>query len=219
LKKKNSSFSDNNWLILCFAIFFTQIFNTLFKEKLLPIYSDIDIIEEYLSTRKTTYFNILYKRYGRKVYAKCIYLLKDEDSANDAVQDIFIKILLNLENFERKAQFSTWVYSITYNYCIDYLRKKKKEQMLFADENEQTKEIAQDESPDALLLEIDVERLSYILDEMNTEDKTILLMKYQDDMMIKEIAVILNKTESAIKMKLKRAKERALQIYKSHYKD
>jgi RNA polymerase sigma factor (sigma-70 family) len=203
---------------LCFNIQNTN-FIILIKEKLLSIYSDIEIIEVYLTTRKTSYFNILYKRYGRKVYAKCIYLLKDEDSANDAVQDIFIKILLNLENFERKAQFSTWVYSITYNYCIDFLRKKKKEQLLFAVETEQTKEIAQEESPDALLLEIDVDRLRYILDELPTEDKTILLMKYQDDMMIKEIAVTLDKTESAIKMKLKRAKEKALQIYKSHYKD
>ncbi len=191
----------------------------MLQEKLFLFYSDVEIIESYLSTRKTNYFNILYKRYGKKVYAKCIYLLKDEDSANDAVQDIFIKILMNLENFEKKSQFSTWIYSITYNYCIDYLRKRKKEQLLFAEENEQSKEVAQEELPDALLLEIDVERLRYILDELPTEDKTILLMKYQDDMMIKEIAITLNKTESAIKMKLKRAKEKALQIYRSHYKD
>ena len=67
--------------------------------------------------------------------------------------------------------------------------------------------------PDTELLEIEVERLKEVLERLRPDDRAILLMKYQDDMQIKEIAAALNKTESAIKMKIKRAKHKAQKIY------
>ena len=70
----------------------------------------------------------------------------------------------------------------------------------------------QDDIPDETLLEMETKQLKQLLDQMPTGDKTILLMKYQDDLSIKEIADALNKSESAVKMKLKRAKEKAQQL-------
>lgn len=70
----------------------------------------------------------------------------------------------------------------------------------------------QEEIPDEALLEIETRQLKNILDKMSLGDKSLLLMKYQDDMSIKEMAVVLNKSESAVKMKLKRAKEKAQQL-------
>jgi RNA polymerase sigma factor (sigma-70 family) len=66
---------------------------------------------------------------------------------------------------------------------------------------------------------MEVKRLKVVLERLPLDDHTILLMKYQDEMSIKEIADILKKTESAVKMKLKRAKEKSQEIYMSLYKD
>lgn len=178
--------------------------------------SDIEAIQEYLRTKQPLYFNILYKKYSTKVYSKCLSLLRDEGLAKDATQDIFIKIFLNLAKFGAQSKFSTWVYSITYNYCIDIIRKKKKMRNIFSDEMENPPDIIE-EVPDAELLAIEVSRLKVILDKIPVGDKMVLLMKYQDEMQIKEVAGVLGKTESAIKMKIKRAKHKAQLVYKELY--
>jgi len=174
--------------------------------------TDSELIQGFLNTRKQEYFDQLYKRYMNKIYSKCISMLKDETRAIDATQEIFMKIYLNLAKFDERSKFSTWIYSITYNYCIDYLRKKKKETKLFVDDKDDLPDI-EAEVPDTELLEIEVGRLKKVLAALRPDDRAILLMKYQDEMQIKEIAAALDKTESAIKMKIKRAKQKAQKIY------
>ncbi|MBK6664705.1 MAG: hypothetical protein IPG48_00770 [Saprospiraceae bacterium] len=70
---------------------------------------------------------------------------------------------------------------------------------------------------DAEIMETNVFRLKQVLGLMNVEDKSILMMKYQDDLSIKEICDVMEKTESAVKMKILRAKERFLKIYQENY--
>jgi len=156
---------------------------------------------------------MLYQRYSSKVYSKCIFMLKNEAKAKDATQEIFTKIFLNLAKFSERSKFSTWVYSITYNFCIDTIRKQKKEKNLFSDEMENAPDIIEEVS-DQTLLEMEVKRLGKVLDLIPSGDRAVLLMKYQDELSIKEIAAILDKTESAIKMKIKRAKHKAQKVYR-----
>jgi len=146
-------------------------------------------------------------------------LLKDEELANDATQDVFMKIYLNLAKFSGKSKFSTWVYSITYNYCIDFIRRRKKDRNLFSDDEVENVGEVIDDVPEKELLEMEVSRLKVVLEKIPLGDKTVLLMKYQDEMSIKEIAEILEKSESAIKMKIKRAKHKAQKTYKDIFKD
>ncbi len=89
--------------------------------------SDEEALEQYLLTQNVNYFNLLYDRYTNKVYAKCISMLKESELAEDATQEIFVKVILNLSKFSGKSKFSTWLYSVTYNFCIDIIRKGKKE--------------------------------------------------------------------------------------------
>ncbi|MCB0519627.1 MAG: sigma-70 family RNA polymerase sigma factor [Lewinellaceae bacterium] len=177
---------------------------------------DITLIRKYLASKDPVLFSQLYRRYSGKVYAKCISLLKEEHLARDAMQDIFMKIFLNLGQFAEQAKFSTWVYSITYNYCIDIIRKQKKMGNLFSDDMEKLPDM-EEEVHDEALLTMEVNRLREVLEQIPIDDKAILLMKYQDDLQIKEIAAILDKTESAVKMKIKRAKHKAQLVYKKLY--
>ncbi len=180
--------------------------------------SDAEIIREYLKTQNSYYFSQLYRKYAGKVYGKCLSILRNEDEAKDAVQDIFVKIMLNLVNFGEKSQFSTWIYSITYNFCIDLIRKRKKEKTLFGDDMERAPDVAEDDVPDEFMLEMDVKYLKRVLEDLSTGDRMILLMKYQDDMSIKEIADTIDKTESAVKMKIKRAKYKAQELFNTFSK-
>lgn len=178
--------------------------------------SDTELIKLYLETQESRYFDRLYNKYATKVYSRCLSLLKDPGRAQDAAQEIFLKIFLNLSKFSERSQFSTWVYSITYNYCIDVIRRQKKQNAIFSDEMEKAPDLAE-EVPDQALLEMEVGRLKEVLEQIPVGDKAVLLMKYQDELQIKEIASILNKTESAVKMKIKRAKHKAQSVYQSLY--
>lgn len=169
---------------------------------------DSELVKCYIETQQQDYFSMIYNRYINKVYAKCMSMLKNENLAIDACQDIFMKLFLNLSKFEEKSQFSTWVYSITFNHCIDLLRKHKKQNEIFGFEKEIKDDVAEDIS-DADILELEVQKLEKVMDMIPSEDKALLIMKYEQSMSIREISEILDKTESAIKMKLKRAKEKA----------
>ena len=70
---------------------------------------------------------------------------------------------------------------------------------------------------DSELLQIELKKLKLILEKIPVGDKAILMMKYQEEMSIKEIAAALDKSESAIKMKIKRAKHKAQKVYKEYY--
>lgn len=178
--------------------------------------SDEEVIDKYMVTQDTQYFNVLYDRYSDKVYAKCISMLRDEMMAEDAVQDIFMKVLLSLSKFKQNSRFSTWLYSISYNFCIDVIRRKKKQNMYITDMDDMSNlEGVVDDEDDSDILETNVRQMKVVLEQMKASDKAVLLMKYQDDMSIKDMTYVLDKTESAVKMKIKRAKEK----FRMHHKE
>jgi RNA polymerase sigma-70 factor (ECF subfamily) len=179
--------------------------------------SDEEAIEAYLESQNSNYFDILYDRYSRKVFGKCYSLLKSEAKAEDAAQEIFVKVLLNLSKFTGRSKFSTWLYSITYNFCIDTIRKNKKNVGVLVDDMGIYGEHVEEEIDDSELLETNVFRLKEVLNIIPAGDKAILLMKYQDEFSIKEICGIIDKSESAVKMKIKRAKEKFIKTYKELY--
>jgi RNA polymerase sigma-70 factor (ECF subfamily) len=179
--------------------------------------TDSQLIALYLQEQDAKYFSQLYRRYAGKVFAKCISMLADHGMARDATQDVFIKILLNLSKFTEQSSFSTWVYSITYNYCIDLIRKKKKNILLFTEDIGRISKETEVEIPDSVILEMETKRLEKVMEKLPPGDKAILDMKYSDDMSIKEIGEVLNKTESAIKMQIMRAKIKAQTIYEDMF--
>ncbi len=184
--------------------------------------TDEKLVEAYKETHLDEYFAEIYNRYSQKVFAKSMSLFKNQAKAEDATHEIFIKILLNVSKFKGTAKFSTWIYSITYNYCIDLIRKEKKQRyMVSLSEHEHLASDVEskDELADRLLHEIKMSRLEEVLDEIDSMDRSILMMKYMDNMSMKEIGAIINKSESATKMNIMRAKQRFKKKYRSIYNE
>ncbi len=174
--------------------------------------TDSELVSEYLRSQNTHFFTLLYRRYAPKAFAKCYSLLRDQGLARDAVQDIFVKVMLNLARFNEHSTFSTWVYSITYNHCIDIIRKQKKLPLIFTEDIGRISHEKVVEVPDSVLLELKHNQLEKILAQLSTADRAILMMKYDADMSIKEIGDAIGKTESAVKMQIMRAKMKAQAI-------
>jgi len=178
--------------------------------------SDEEIIAQILTAKKQSLLGILYNRYATKIYRKCMSFVKEQSIAEDLTHDVFVKISLNLASFKGNAKFSTWVYAVTYNYCIDYLRVNKKIKM---QSEKYANELVLDEEIETAedLRFIKIERLISLLNDLRPEDKMILIMKYKDGLTIKEIMHIFKISESAVKMRVKRAKERIKRLYNEKY--
>ncbi|MPR33844.1 sigma-70 family RNA polymerase sigma factor [Cytophagaceae bacterium SJW1-29] len=173
----------------------------------MDVYSDEELVHRFIITQRNLFFEELYRRYADKVYRKCLSFVKDSARAEDFTHDIFLKLILKLGTYKEDARFSTWLYSITYNYCMDQLRINKKRSEVYAEEE---LEIPDDTNLDMAFEEPDVEirRLNEALNYLHTEEKGILMMKYQDDLSIREIAQAFRITESAVKMRLLRSREK-----------
>lgn len=161
-------------------------------------------------------FDLLYRQFAPKVYMKCLSLLKDEVLAKDAMQEIFIRAFMKSSQFRQEAKVSTWLYSITYNYCMDFLKKQQSKRSKIGEDYREAASVVEENDVDHYLIDRKIAELNTVLDELPSSDRKILLMKFQEEMSIKEMAQRKNKSEGAIKMKLNRAKAKARQLRIKH---
>lgn len=138
-------------------------------------------------------------------------MVNTQEIAQDLAHDIFLKVFISVQKYDGQASFSTWLYRISSNFCIDYIRKNKR---IIDKKEDYSYELDSrtEEENEQELLSSKAEILMKILDELDPEDKMILLMKYQEDMSIKEITNVCEISESATKMRLKRAKAKAVKL-------
>ena len=178
-------------------------------------FSDQELVSVITKERNPEPFRVIYLRYADKVFRKCLTFTHDNQEAEDLAHDVFLKIYLKLNQYNGVSSFSTWLYSVTYNYCIDHQRKANRQK--FHKERyayEQDQQI--NEVDDGELFRIRTEELSKLLDQISPDEKALLLMRYMDEIPIKGgITEITNLSEGAIKMRLKRAKEKIIRLSKN----
>jgi RNA polymerase sigma-70 factor (ECF subfamily) len=177
--------------------------------------SDEDIIRNILQGKKDQY-EILYSRYNRKVLDKCYSILKDRQLALEVEQEVFSKVYEKLSGYKGMASFSSWLYAITYNHCIEYLRHRKKLNYPEWNRSNDLPEII-DEISETDISGLRYERLLKIMELIHPEEKALLVMKYQDNISLKLIMSTFRISESAAKMRIKRAKARVMYLYKKTY--
>lgn len=173
--------------------------------------TDEELVDKIVEDGKKELFGVLYYRYFQKVNDKCFSFFKDKQKSEEFANDILSKAFEKLESFKGKSTFSSWLYSITYNTVIDFLRKKKHLHYPNWNQENELPEII-DES-DSEVEEISYENLLQVFERIHPEEKALLMMKYQDNLSVKEIAVSLSTSEDAVKMRLKRARTRVIYIY------
>ena len=164
--------------------------------------SDKDLIKEYLNGNQE-YLKILIDKYTGLLYNFTVRFV-GEDNVLDILQDVFIKVWKNLNKFDtEKANFKTWIFTITRNTITDFLRKKKTIPFSFLDKEEESfkdnledEEILQDETFSKLE---DKELVNKIINQLPSNYREVLILYYQEDMTFKEIGEVLNKPLDTVK--------------------
>lgn len=199
-----------------FLILINQANQSLGKDSPYEKLSDEALVQQIVGKNDTLLFGVLYDRYSRMVYNKCYGFARSQDEAEDLTQDVFLMLFVKLASFKGRSKFSTWLYSFTYNFCVNYVNRNKQRKM--SDKSVSMDVVdykVADEVPDESIYEMKANMLEKALEMVSPEDKSILLLKYQDGASIRELADLMELGESAVKMRLKRAKAKLLEIYKS----
>ena len=158
---------------------------------------------------------VLYERYFKKVYYTCLSIGKDPDLANDLAQDVLLKAFEHLSSFKGQSSFSTWLYTITYNHCCEFLRKSKRLLVhRLEDFNDGDVESHAGSPPEeASQQALDESRMLSLLNAIPETEKKMLLLKYYEGRSIEHLQTVFMLSASAVKMRLKRAKHKLNVLY------
>jgi len=163
----------------------------------------------------TNAFTILVDHYKDLVFTLAIRMLKNREEAEEVSQDTFIKVYRSLDKFKGDSKFSTWIYKVAYNSCLDQIKKNKKYQR-----NVEINEFTQhqiktiDSAFDAL---VDEERRQLIQDCLHllpSEDSFLLTLYYFEEQSFDEIANVVGLTANNVKVKLFRSRKKLAAILK-----
>ncbi len=154
-------------------------------------------------------FAELVNTYQNAVYNLCYRMLGERTEAEDASQEAFIRAYMNLERYDPARSFKTWVLSIASNHCIDRLRRRRL-QWLSLDEPLPPNIMLSSDEPqpeEATIRDQRSQAIQALLNELSTEYRSAVVLRYWYDYSYAEIADILDTTESAIKSRLFRARQ------------
>lgn len=158
-------------------------------------------------------FESLYNQYVGKVYQKCLSMTKDSEAARDFTQDIFIKVFHKLDSFENRSTFSTWLYSVSHNYCVDQIKVGKRLSIESLSDEVVTAVAEEDQSASS---ELRLQALEGVLSSLPADEVSFLRLMYEEGMSVKEIARQHHLSVSAVKMRLKRTRDKLYGLYVGH---
>ena len=160
-------------------------------------------------------FAVLVDRYKDLVYTLTLRMMKHREEAEEAAQDTFIKVYKSLNKFKGDSKFSTWIYRVAYNTCLDRLKKNKRQQYTVAI-NEYTEH--QVKTLDNALDQIEAKEREQAIQDclalLPSEDSFLLTLYYFEELSLDEIAKIVGLKPNNVKVKLFRSRKKLATILK-----
>ena len=170
-------------------------------------------IKQVLKGDQSAYEDIV-NLYQHKLYQVCYRMLASKEEAEDITQEAFVRAYINLHSFDQKRKFSTWIYRIATNLCIDRIRKKKPDYYLDAEVAgteglDMYSQIAADEQlPEETLEQMELqERIQYEISRLPDKYRAVIVLKYIEELSLQEISEILEMPLGAVKTRIHRGRE------------
>jgi len=172
-------------------------------------------------------FKELYESYKDLVFGICFKFLENNSEAEDLTQDIFIKVYNFIDKFRFDSKFSTWLYKISVNHCLNYLRKKRKIQFLSfntfivsSDQEEHSCLIDRNMNIEQMINQEEMEKIvRRAVNSLPEKQRTAILLNKFEGLSYSETALIMETTVSSIESLLFRAKQNLCKILLKYYKD
>ncbi|WP_078415030.1 RNA polymerase sigma factor SigW [Priestia abyssalis] len=152
--------------------------------------------------------------YKDKVYQLCYRMLGNAHEAEDSAQEAFIRAYVNIHTYDSTKKFSTWLYRIATNLCIDRIRKKKPDYYLDAEIsgtdglNMYSQIPADQKLPEDELEQLELqEHIQQEILKLPDKYRSVIVLKYVDELSLKEISDILDLPVGTVKTRIHRGRE------------
>lgn len=159
-------------------------------------------------------FAELVELYQEKLFHMAYRMLNNRQEAEDVVQEAFLRVYNNLERYNDAMKFSTWIYRIATNLCIDRLRKRKPIYSLDAESSDYegldgySMIPSDDRTPESELLLSETQRIIHqAIDTLPPKYKTVMILRYIHELSLQEVGDILNMPVTTIKTRVHRGRE------------
>lgn len=160
---------------------------------------DREIIEQFRNEETRNYaFNLLVREYQKRLYWHIRKIIIDHDDTDDVLQNVFIKVWRNLENFKEESQLFTWMYRIATNESINFLNAKKKRAGIPLDDVSAF--LANNLESDSYYKGDEIQtKLQKAILTLPDKQRIVFNMKYFDEMKYEEMSKILETSVGALK--------------------
>ena len=171
--------------------------------------NDENILIEAINNGNTKAYAQLVDRYKDLVYTLALRMLKHKEEAEEVAQDTFIKVFKSLDNFKGDSKFSTWIYKVAYNTCLDTIKKNKKHHNNVAiDEYTFNKLDTIDNALDNIIKEEKSVLIKNCINKLPEDSSALLTLFYFEELSLDEISKIINIEANTVKVKLFRARKK-----------
>jgi len=142
--------------------------------------------------------NQLIEENYKKIFLLALKMLKNYEDAEDATQDIFLKVYENINSFRKEAKFTTWIYRIALNHIYYMNNKRSKEISQFPETHEMRTQM--NANPSSVLHEKELFiSLEKVVNSLSPRQKEVFVLRYYDQLPFKKIAQILDKSLGTVK--------------------
>jgi len=160
-------------------------------------------------------FAVLVDRYKNMIFTLALKMIKNREEAEEVAQDTFIKAYNSLTKFKGDSKFSTWIYRVAYNTCLDRLKKNKKEDNnISIDEFSAHLIKTMDNALSALEDNERKQTIQHCLNLLPREENFLLTLFYFEDQSLEEIGKIMSINANNVKVKLFRSRQKLAVILK-----
>jgi RNA polymerase sigma-70 factor (ECF subfamily) len=167
--------------------------------------TELELINRCLAGDGSAFTGIL-ETYQNRLYSFALRLLKDPHAAEEAAQEAFVKAFRGLSSYNSAYPFSSWLFRITHNVCMDVLRACNKTVSMDDEDFLDLPDTAQGVE-DSVAASLDAVRIEALLASLPPLYSEVLLLAYRENMGAAEIARIIGAPEGTIKARLFRARE------------
>jgi len=155
---------------------------------------------------------MLISAYSKSVYNIALNFFAERDIASDVTQEIFIKLYHNLDKYKEEKSFTSWVFAVSRNYCIDYWRKNRK----YLDNSQELNEnigSGQPSPEESLIRESEIEVLRKKIARLEPDLRLTLILRDIHDLSYQEIAERFCIPEGTVKSRINRARLKLAEAY------
>ncbi|MGQ9486879.1 MAG: RNA polymerase sigma factor [Armatimonadota bacterium] len=178
--------------------------------------ADHQAIERFLAGDASA-FEELYHRYQSYVYNVVYGVVQDPDDARDITQDVFLHVYDSLSRFRGGSALSTWLYRVAVNAAITHVRKQKRHPQIPLDALHEFRADI-DAEPEQQMARMETQQAVHeLLSQLPEQQRTVLILRYFQELSLEEIAEVMNCSVAAVKVRLHRARHNFRRLHEKRF--